>query len=253
MPLHYLSSLTSPKRTPQSNRHLGVTLACVAGALNAGGFLAVGQYTSHMTGMLSSAADDFMLGKFLPAFAALFMLFAFAWGAACTALIVNYAKRNQFRYVYTPVLLLEALLLLLFGLVGVRLQEHAVVTVSLTTVLLCYVMGLQNALITKISNAEIRTTHVTGLVTDIGIEMGKLIYWNRHQGKSEGETEGEAGKQNQVGANMQKLRLHLMLVSAFFSGGILGAFGFQYFGFISTLPIAMALVLLSLAPRLKKL
>lgn len=244
MPLHYLSSLTSPKRTPQSNRHLGVTLACVAGALNAGGFLAVGQYTSHMTGMLSSAADDFILGKFLPAFAALFMLFAFAWGAACTALIVNYAKRNQFRYVYTPVLLLEALLLLLFGLVGTRLQEHAVVTVSLTTVLLCYVMGLQNALITKISNAEIRTTHVTGLVTDIGIEMGKLIYWNRHQ--------DQPGHHHEVDANVQKLRLHLMLVSAFFCGGLLGAFGFKYFGFISTLPIAMALVLLSLAPRLKK-
>jgi hypothetical protein len=31
---------------------------------------------------------------------------------------------------------------------------------------------------TKISKAEIRTTHVTGLVTDIGIELGKMLYWN---------------------------------------------------------------------------
>lgn len=245
MPLHYLSTLTSPKRTPQANRHLGVTLACVAGALNAGGFLAVGQYTSHMTGMLSSAADDLILGKMLPAFAALFMLIAFAWGAACTALIVNYAKRNHFRYIYTPVLLLEAILLLVFGLVGTELQEHAVITVSFTTVLLCYVMGLQNALITKISHAEIRTTHVTGLVTDIGIEMGKMIYWNRNK--------EEIHHQNEVVANLQKLRLHSLLVFAFFSGGLLGAFGFKHFGFISTLPIATALVVLSLAPRLKNM
>ncbi len=39
--------------------------------------------------------------------------------------------------------------------------------------------GLQNAIITKISRAEIRTTHVTGLTTDIGIEIGKALYWNR--------------------------------------------------------------------------
>ena len=245
MPLHYLSALTSPKRTPQANLHLGVTLACMAGALNAGGFLAVGQYTSHMTGMLSSAADDLILGKILPAFAALFMLIAFAWGAACTAIMVNFAKRNHFRYIYTPVLLLEALLLLVFGLVGTELQEHAVITVSFTTVLLCYVMGLQNALITKISKAEIRTTHVTGLVTDIGIEIGKMIYWNRNK--------EEIHHQNEVGANLQKLRLHSLLVFAFFSGGLLGAFGFKHFGFISTLPIATALVVLSLAPRLKNM
>ena len=78
----------------------------------------------------------------------------------------------------------RTLLLLVFGLVGTELQEHAVVTVSFTTVLLCYLMGLQNALITKISRAEIRTTHVTGLVTDIGIEMGKLIYWNKNKDES---------------------------------------------------------------------
>lgn len=240
MPAHYLAKLTSPKRTAAANLHLGVTLAGIAGALNAGGFLAVGEYTSHMTGMLSSAADNLILGQFIPAFAALFMLVAFIWGSACTALMVNYAKRNDMRYIYTPVLLLEAVLLLVFGLVGSSLQKHELITVSFTTVLLCYVMGLQNALITKISNAEIRTTHVTGLVTDIGIELGKLIYWNRDQTHS---NDGE------VAANHQKLRVHGMLVCAFFCGGIMGAAGFKYVGFISTLPLAIILIALSLAPR----
>ncbi|MEB0139779.1 MULTISPECIES: YoaK family protein [unclassified Undibacterium] len=244
MPINYLAKLTSPQRTARSNRHLGVTLAGVAGALNAGGYLAVGQYTSHMTGMLSSAADDLVLGRLVPAFAALFMLIAFAWGAAGTAIIVNYAKRNHLRYIYTPVLLLEAVLLLIFGLIGSKLQQHAVVTVSLTTVFLCYLMGLQNALITKISNAEIRTTHVTGLVTDIGIELGKLIYWNR-QGS-------QVPRDEEVGANMTKLRLHGMLVTAFFVGGVMGALGFKHLGFISALPLALALVILSLAPNLKQ-
>lgn len=240
MPTHYLAKLTSPKRTARANLHLGAALACVAGALNAGGFLAVGQYTSHMTGMLSMAADDLILGRIVPAIAAFLMLMSFICGAASTALIVNYARRNHLRFIYTPVLLLEAGLLLAFGLAGVNLQRHEFINVSLTAVLLCFVMGLQNALITKISNAEIRTTHVTGLVTDLGIELGKLIYWNRDKTTSH-ETE--------VGPNGEKLRVHASLIVMFFLGGILGAAGFKYLGFISTVPLAVALIVLAIAPR----
>ena len=63
MPVQYLTALTATVRTHRANLHLGVALAFVAGALNAGGFLAIGQYTSHMTGVISSAADDLVLGK----------------------------------------------------------------------------------------------------------------------------------------------------------------------------------------------
>ena len=240
MPTHYLAKLTSPKRTARANLHLGAALACVAGALNAGGFLAVGQYTSHMTGMLSMAADDLILGRVVPAIAAFLMLMSFICGAASTALIVNYARRNHLRFIYTPVLLLEAGLLLAFGLAGVNLQRHEFINVSLTAVLLCFVMGLQNALITKISNAEIRTTHVTGLVTDLGIELGKLIYWNRDKTTSH---------VTEVGPNSEKLRVHASLIAMFFLGGILGAAGFKYLGFISTVPLAVALIVLAIAPR----
>ena len=51
--------------------------------------------------------------------------------------------------------------------------------------MLCFIMGLQNATVTKISGARIRTTHVTGMVTDVGIELGKLVYWNRDPIRSE--------------------------------------------------------------------
>ncbi|MBR7780295.1 YoaK family protein [Undibacterium rugosum] len=243
MPLHYLSTLTSPKRTAKTNLHLGIALAAIAGAINAGGFLAVGKYTSHMTGMLSEAADDFVLGRWMSALAALFMLLSFAAGAASTALMVHFARDRQLRYIYTPVLLLEAALLLVFGLTGTELQTHALVTVSLTTVLLCYLMGLQNALITKISNAEIRTTHVTGLVTDLGIELGKLLYWRRAR--------KQLPDQELAGVNIEKLRLCSMLVAAFFGGALLGAAGFKHLGFVATVPIALGLITLALAPNLK--
>ena len=50
-------------RSLQTNMRLGAVLAFVAGATNAGGFLAVGTYTSHMTGIVSAAADELALGN----------------------------------------------------------------------------------------------------------------------------------------------------------------------------------------------
>ena len=243
MPINYLAHLTSPRRTAQRNLHLGVSLAFVAGALNAGGFLAIGQYTSHMSGIVSSAADNLVIGNVVLALSAFFSLLAFIAGSASTALLVNYAKRHSVVYIYTPTLIFEALLLLFFGLVGKKLHQHEIVQVSFTAVLLCYVMGLQNALITKISNAEIRTTHVTGLVTDIGIELGKLIYWNRHH---------EQIQAADVIANRTKLKVFGLLVLFFFLGGLVGALGFKHIGFASTVPLAIALIVLSLAPVLKR-
>lgn len=239
MPAYYITTLTAQKRSDRSNLHLGVVLCAIAGGLNAGGFLAVGRYTSHMTGLISSAADDLVLGRLIPALAALLMVLAFVLGAACTAMIVNYAKRNAFEFIYTPVLLLEAILLLAFGILGSGLLQHEMISISLSAFLLCYVMGLQNALITKISHAEIRTTHVTGLVTDIGIELGKMIYWNRHEDETQ---------LKRVVVNQQKLRLHIYLVLAFCAGALGGAASFKHVGFSTTIPLALGLIVLVVVP-----
>jgi len=239
MPINYLASLTAPRRTARANLHLGTSLAFIAGAVNAGGFVAIGRYTSHMTGMLSSASDGLALGELAVVATAFLAILSFVLGAASTAVIVNYTRRNSQRNAYTPPLLLEAVLLLVFGLVGKHLQTHELVRLSLTAILLSYTMGLQNALITKISNAEIRTTHVTGLFTDIGIELGKLFYWNRAAARAGGP---------QVMANRNRLRVHVLLVLAFFAGGVAGALGFRLAGFVTTIPLAIALVVMSSAP-----
>jgi uncharacterized membrane protein YoaK (UPF0700 family) len=58
MPINYARRLTGGLRTLRADKHLGLALAFVAGAINAGGFLAVPQYTSHMTGIGSALADS---------------------------------------------------------------------------------------------------------------------------------------------------------------------------------------------------
>ena len=223
---------TDLHRTAQANTRLGVTLTFVAGAANAGGFLAVGQYTSHMTGVVSSIADSVVLGNVTVALVGVAMLLAFVGGAMCTAIMVNWGLRRQLSSAYGLPLLLEALLLLLFGLFGTAINFFATLFVPLTVVVLCFIMGLQNAVITKISRAEIRTTHVTGLVTDMGIELGKLVYINATHGAAP------------VVANRDKLKLQGKLIAGFLVGGLMGAAGFKHAGFIATVPLAILLFLL---------
>lgn len=233
-----IRGFTSLQRTPQADLKLGTVLAFVAGATNAGGFLAVGQYTSHMTGMVSSLADHLVLGEFILAGAALAAVLAFLLGAMSTAWLVNWGMRRELRSAYGLPLLIEAALLLVFGIFGAAMSLWQTVFLPVTVVLLCYIMGLQNAVITKISQARIRTTHVTGLVTDLGIELGKLLYVNRHP------------DMQPVRADRERLRVHAQLVISFLVGGIAGALGFKALGYISTVPLAITLMLLVMRPAL---
>ena len=95
MPLNYARRLTGRDRTALANQHLGCVLAFVAGAANAGGFLAVRQYTSHMTGIVSAVADDLVLGELDLALDGLGALLCFALGAACSAVMINFARRRR--------------------------------------------------------------------------------------------------------------------------------------------------------------
>ncbi|SDI35802.1 YoaK family protein [Paraburkholderia phenazinium] len=237
MPINYLRGFTKPERSDAANLRLGRSLAFVAGAANAGGFLAVGQYTSHMSGIVSSLADNLALGEINAIVTGLSSLLSFLFGAATSAIMISWGRRQQLHSLYAMPLMLEATLLLCFGLLGTNLETHRVLFVPATVCLLCYVMGLQNAMITKISKAEIRTTHVTGLVTDIGIELGKFFYWNV------GATSGSA-----VRADREKLRILGSLLLSFLAGGLTGAIGFKHFGFISTIPLALVLLTLAAVP-----
>jgi uncharacterized membrane protein YoaK (UPF0700 family) len=241
MPVQFLRRLTGRTRTRRANRQLGTVLAFIAGAVNAGGFLAIKQYTSHMTGIVSSVADNLVLGNTVLALAGLSALTAFIAGAATTAIMINWARHRKMHSEYALSLALEAVLLLVFGLLGANLEAFVAVFIPTTVLLLCYIMGLQNAVVTKISHAEIRTTHVTGIVTDLGIELGKLFYWNRHHDEKSDQY---------VAADRDRLLIHGTILGMFFAGGVAGAYGFKAIGFSATVPLALVLLLFAIIPIL---
>ena len=231
-----LRHLTDAHRTGSTNRALGYLMAFNAGAINAGGFLVLQLYTSHMTGFMSMLADSLVLGQTALVLAALGALLAFMTGAAVSAILVNWARHMHLRSTYALPLLLVALLVLVFGLVGaVTTHWTTWFAVPLTVLLLSFTMGVQNATLTKMSHATIRTTHMTGVVTDLGIELGKMLFWNR------------AGREapQPVHANWSRVRLFSGLLVMFLAGGIAGALGFQHWGFVCVVPLALLLMAVS--------
>ena len=156
--------------------------------------------------------------------------------------MVNYARRRAMSSEYALPLLLEAALILCFGLLGGKLSHFEGLLVPFTVVLLCFIMGLQNAMVTKLSNAVIRTTHMTGIVTDLGIELGKLIYWNRNPDPA-----------LHVRADRERLWVLAGLFYCFLCGGITGAFGFKYLGYVFTVPIAILLAIVASIPTIDDL
>ncbi len=230
-------------RSESLNRQLAWAMAFVAGAVNAGGFLAVSHYTSHMTGVVSAMADELAAGDLTTALAALAMMLSFLGGAFVCTTLISFGQRHRMRSRYALTLVFEALLMLVFGFMGNRLQQEIKFTLPMTVMLLCFIMGLHNAVTSIISGAAVRTTHLTGTVTDIGIELSRLAYVNVHH---------HLGRERIV-ANRQKLTLLLLILAAFLGGGVVGALGFRHIGFKVTVPLAGFLCFLAARPLLLEL
>jgi uncharacterized membrane protein YoaK (UPF0700 family) len=194
--------------------------------------------------MVSSVADSLALGQLNLVVDGLVGVTAFLLGAICCAVMVNFARRQALASEYALPLLLEAALILVFGLLGSQLASYEGLLVPFTVLLLCFIMGLQNAVMTKLSHGVIRTTHLTGTVTDLGIEIGKLVYWNR---------DPDPDTHSLVRADRERMAVLAILVLCFLAGGIAGAFGFKLLGYVSTVPLAVLLATIALVPTIDDL
>lgn len=226
------------ERDKRLNRQLAWSLAFVAGAVNAGGFLAVKAYTSHVTGAVSRMSDEFALGHPQLALGALGIVLSFLAGAFAAGLLISLGRRRRFRSPCALSLMIEAGLLLVFGFTGSRLDARVEFYLPATVVLLSFIMGMHNAAVTAISNAEVRTTHMTGIVTDLGTELSRLVYVNRSRRKGV----------DPVLANRDRLKLHGLILVSFFAGGLAGALGFKHVGFKVTALCAAFLLVLAWRP-----
>ncbi len=216
-------------RTSNIDLVLAALLSSIAGALNAVGFLIAGSFTANMTGNIAAFSDHLANGAIPIAFSFLGLVVAFICGASMAALAIQAGEKKRIRAIYALAIAAEAIILLLVGAILVMSSpaEHEIFLV----IALSFVMGLQNAVTTMISRARVRTTHVSGMATDIGIELAALV-----------------GNETSRRTAAPQLWLHSLTLVCFTFGGFCGALLFQIIGswlFI----LAAALLLLIAVPE----
>lgn len=143
-------------------------LAFIAGLVNAVGYLGFRhESVSNMTG--NTSLLGVALGKADGSDAAhwAFAIAAFVLGTMLSAMIVQQSTLKLGRR-YGVALMLESLLL--FAAVPF-LDASSSIGLYLASI----AMGLQNGMVSAYSGALIRTTHVTGILTDLGIYLGHML------------------------------------------------------------------------------
>lgn len=206
------------------NLRLAAMLSFVAGIVNITGVFALQTLTTNVTGHFAFFSEEFVQAHYKVAFLFLIYIGAFLAGAFVSGFLVELVFRRNPHVSHAAPMFLECIILLAVAFFGV---SHNIDAEWIACSLL-FAMGLQNALVTKVSRATIRTTHLTGLFTDLGIELSHLFFYKQ---KSESKK------------LLKSIHLRLIIIIFFFFGGMIGGFLFKEFNLRSLVFAAASLVI----------
>ena len=211
------------KRTVQHNLQIAIILSFVAGIVNVSGILAFNELTTNVTGHFALFIRDVADFKFWKGTIYFLYIFSFLFGSFSSSMLIETYKENKKLNVFVIPSLIECMILLMVAIFSNFPQIN---NPEFMVCALLFAMGLQNSFVTKLSNAVVRTTHLTGLFTDLGIEISQLFFPKTHPNRKEIKT---------------TIKLRLYIIAFFFFGGLTAGF------FYSTLELKLNTLLLGVA------
>lgn len=212
------------KRTDTHNVQLASLLGLAAGFVNAAGFLGFAVLTTNVTGHAALFAEKIAFGDWATARVVALWMFLFLAGAFVSSFVVSRTGRNR-QYAYLLPVVIEIFILVVVAVLG-QYYKASLRGSELFAGSLLFAMGLQNSLVSMISGSVVRTTHLTGTFTDLGIELALLMQ----------KTESDRP------VLRSRIRLRLVIISFFMCGALGGAFLFRTWRFYAFLMPALILV-----------
>jgi uncharacterized membrane protein YoaK (UPF0700 family) len=187
---------------------LGALTGFTAGMVNVSSLILFFSFTSNITGHFAILADEISKGKWTQILVVFIWIFLYFAGSFLSNNIIINAKTKNLFWAHVTPLLLEIVCFLIVGIYGNYFYEETLVETELLTALLLFSMGIQNGLTASISNFAVKSTHLTGLVTDLGIYLSMLT--------------NKSHRKNPI--VKEKLSLLSIIMIAYLSGGILAGF-----------------------------
>jgi len=201
------------KRTYSHNVKLASLLCVTAGFVNAAGFLGFSVLTTNVTGHAALFAERIAMQDWKTARVVALWMFLFLAGAFVSSLIISFIGRNQ-RFSYVIPILIEMAILFCVAIFGYR-YDQSLVDKEFFAGSLLFAMGLQNSLVAIVSGSVVRTTHLTGTFTDLGIELAQIL--------------SKSGEDRQ--ALKSRIKLRLIIIFFFMCGALAGAYLFKLLSF----------------------
>lgn len=216
-------------RTYIHNLRLASILSFVAGIVNITGVLSVKVLTTNVTGHFAFFSEDLSNRNYGIAFVYLFFILSFLVGAFVSNLLIETVSRVKPQISYAFPMVIEIVILIAIGLFE-NCSDLSNTNGQIIACLLLFAMGLQNSLVTKVSQSVVRTTHLTGLFTDLGIELSQLFFYR---------------KTSEFKQLSKSIYLKLAIIGCFFLGCLAGGFVYRSLE-IRTLVLASVFLIIAL-------
>jgi uncharacterized membrane protein YoaK (UPF0700 family) len=165
-------------RTFAHDLRLATLLSFVAGLVNITGVLALKTLTTNVTGHFSFFAEEIMRHDYATAFTFLIFTLFFLLGSFLSSFLQELISLKYADLSHIIPITLEMIILIGVGIYGAS-SGISTLEGKLTAFFMLLSMGIQNSLVTNISKSTVRTTHLTGLFTDLGIELSQLFFYKK--------------------------------------------------------------------------
>ena len=216
-------------RTFIHNLRLAILLSFVAGIVNITGVLSIHTLTTNVTGHFAYFAEEIMKQDYAAAFTFFVLTIFFLFGAFSSNFLAELIAKKHPNLSHVIPISLEMIILLSIGLFGFQ-SELSSSEGKWIAFSMLFAMGIQNAMVTKISQSTVRTTHLTGLFTDLGIELSQLFFYKKPEETKKLKT---------------SIFLRLSIISFFFIGCVSGGFIYNILQ-LRTLFVAVAFLMVAL-------
>lgn len=217
-------------RTFIHDLRLATLLSFVAGIVNVTGVLAVQTLTTNVTGHFAFFAESVMKHNYMAAITFVIFTLFFLFGAFTSNFLAELISKKNVELSHVIPISLEIIILISVGFFG-STSDLSTFEGKWIAFAMLFAMGVQNSLVTKISQSTVRTTHLTGLFTDLGIELSQLFFYKKPE-------ETKKLKKN--------IYLKFSIITFFFIGCFLGGFIYQFLEirtlFIASFSLFIALI-----------